>query len=54
MNRLAGACYETSSKNIREEISMPQKLATSRGKRPIHYINEQLMDDTNDQNSFYM
>ena len=28
---------------------MPYKLATSRGKPPIHYINEQLLDDTNEK-----
>ena len=44
-------CYETNSKNRRKERSTPYKLATSRGKPPLHYINEQLFDDTNEKTS---
>ena len=47
---LVNHCYETSSKNRRKERSTPWKLVTLRGQPPIHYINEQFFDDTNDQN----
>ena len=45
-------CYETSSKNTIKERSMPNKSVTSRGKPPIHYINEQFLDNSNYKTSF--
>ena len=45
-------CYETSSQNRIKERSTTWKLASSRGKPPLHYINEQFLDDTNDKTSF--
>ena len=44
--------YETNSKNRRIERSTPYKSATLRGKPPIHYINEQFLDDTNEKTYF--
>jgi len=37
---------------IEEEIDQPSKLASSRGKPPLHYTNEQLLDDINDKTFF--
>ena len=34
------------------EEKRDKHLATSRGKPPLHYINEQFLDDTNDKTSF--
>ena len=48
------ADYETNSKNRRKERSNPYKSTTSRGKPPIHYINEQFFDDTNEKTSLYI
>ena len=45
-------CYETSSRKDRKERSTPYNLASSRGKPPLHYINEQLLDDSNEKTSF--
>jgi len=42
-------CYATSSQIDR---SATQKLLCSRGKPPLHYINEQLLDDSNVKTSF--
>ena len=42
-------CYETSS---RKDRSTPSNSASSRGKPPLHYINEQFLDDTNEKTSF--
>jgi len=44
-------CYGTNSKNRRKDRSTTKKISSSRGKPPLHYINEQLLDDTNDKNS---
>jgi len=44
-------CYATGSKNRRKYISTTWKLASSRGKPPLHHINEQLLDYTNDKTS---
>ena len=41
-------CYATSSKIDR---STTYKLSSSRDKPPLHYINEQFLDDTNDKTS---
>ena len=45
-------CYETSSRKDRKDRSTPQNSASSRGKPPLHYINEQFLDDSNDKTSF--
>ena len=45
-------CYETSSQKDRKERSTPQNSASSRGKPPLHYTNEQFLDDSNDKTSF--
>ena len=36
----------------RKERSVPYKSASSRGKPPLHYTNEQFLDDSNDKTSF--
>ena len=45
-------CYETSSRKDRKDRSMPYNSASLRGKPPLHYINEQFLDDSNDKTSF--
>ena len=45
-------CYETCSQKDRKDRSMPYNSTSSRGKPPLHYINEQFLDDTNDKTSF--
>ena len=35
-----------------ENIETPYNSASSRGKPPLHYINEQFLDDSNDKTSF--
>ena len=45
-------CYETNSRKDRKDRSTPQNSASSRGKPPLHYINEQFLDDSNDKTSF--
>ena len=45
-------CYGTSSRKDRKDRSTPQNLASSRGKPPLHYKNEQFLDDPNDKTSF--
>jgi len=45
-------CYETNSRKYRKDRSMPLNSASSRGQPPLHYINEQFLDDTNDNTSF--
>ena len=45
-------CYETSSRKDRKDRSTPQNSASSRGQPPLHYINEQFLDDSNDKTSF--
>ena len=47
-----GLCYETNSRKDRKDRSTPYNSASSRGKPPLHYINEQFLDDTNDKTSF--
>ena len=37
---------------IEEERSMTSKLSSLRGKTPLHYANEQFLDDSNDKTSF--
>ena len=38
---------------IEEKIDQRRKkLSTSRGKPPLHYINEQFLNDTNEKTSF--
>ena len=38
--------------NRRKDRSMTSKSSSSRGKPPLHYTNEQFLDDTNDKTSF--
>ena len=45
-------CYETSSQKDRKYRSTPHNLAFSRGQPPLHYTNEQFLDDSNDETSF--
>ena len=45
-------CYETSSRKDRKDRSTTQNSASSRGKPPLHYINEKFFDDTNEKTSF--
>ena len=45
-------CYGTNSRKDRKDRSTPYNLASSRGKPPLHYINEQFLDDTNEKTSF--
>ena len=45
-------CYATSSQNRRKERSMTSKSASLRGKPPLHYTNEQFLDDSNEKTSF--
>ena len=45
-------CYATSSQNRRKYRSMPSKSDSLKGKPPLHYTNEQFLDDTNDKTSF--
>ena len=45
-------CYETSSQKDRKDRSMPYNSTSSRGQPPLHYTNEQFLDDTNDKTSF--
>jgi len=42
-------CYATILQNRRRDRSMNSKLASSRGKPPLRYTNEQLLDDTNEK-----
>ena len=44
-------CHETSSRKDRKDRSMPYNSASSRGKPPLHYINEQFLDDSNEKTS---
>ena len=44
--------YETSSQKYKKDISMPYNSISSRGKPPLHYTNEKLLDDTNENTSF--
>jgi len=44
--------YETNSRKYRKYRSMPWNSSSSRGKPPLHYINEQFLDDSNDKTSF--
>jgi len=48
----SGEFYETNSQKDRKEGSTPSNSASSRGKPPLHYTNEQFFDDTNDKTSF--
>ena len=43
-----GGVTETKPKNRRKETS----TVASRGKPPLHYINEQFLDDRNEKTSF--
>ena len=45
-------CYETNSQNRRKNISTPYKSTSLGGKPPLHYINEQFLDDSNEKASF--
>jgi len=45
-------CYETNSRKDRKDRSTPYNSASSRGQPPLHYINEQFLDDTNENTSF--
>jgi len=45
-------CYEASSQKDRTDRSMPQNSASSRGKTPLHYTNEQFLDVSNEKTSF--
>ena len=45
-------CYETSSRKDRKDRSTPQNSASSRGKPPLHYINEQFLNDIDEKTSF--
>ena len=45
-------CYETNSQKDRKDRLTTSELASSRGKPPLHYTNEQFFDDTNDKPSF--
>ena len=45
-------CYETNSQNGRKYRSKTLKSGSSKGKTPLDYINEQLLDDTNDKTYF--
>ena len=47
-NRWVIFCYATSSQNRRKDRSTTYKSTNLRGKPPLHYINEKLLDDTND------
>ena len=47
-----GVCYETNSRKDRKDRSTPENSASSRGKPPLHYINEQFLHDSNDKTSF--
>jgi len=44
-------CYETNSWKDRKDRSTPYNLASSRGQPPLHYINEQFLDDSNEKAS---
>jgi len=45
-------CNETSSQRDRKERSTPQNSTSSRGQPPLHYTNEQFLNDTNEKSSF--
>ena len=45
-------CYETSSRKDRKDRSTPYNSTSSRGKPPLHYIDKQFLDDSNDKTSF--
>ena len=50
-------CYETNSqkdRKDRKDRSMLYNLSSSMGQPPLHYTNEQFLDDTNDKTSFYI
>ena len=51
MSEYHGECYETSSRKDRKDRSMPYNSASSRGQPPLHYINEQFLDDSNEKTS---
>jgi len=44
-------CYVT---RLKKDRLMTSKLVSSRGKPPLHHINEQFLNDTNDKASFYI
>ena len=49
---LSGQFYATSSQNRRKNRSTTWEIASSRGKPPLHHINEQFLDEyTNDKTS---
>ena len=52
LGALEHTCYETSSQKDRKERSTPYNSASSRGQPPLHYINEQFLDASNDKTSF--
>jgi len=45
-------CYETSAQKERKYKSVTSKSTSLRGKPPLHYTNEQFLDDTNENTSF--
>ena len=45
-------CYEPAHKIQERDRSMTSKVAYLRGKPPLHYTNEQFLDDSNDKTSF--
>ena len=45
-------CYETSSQKDRKYRSTQYNSASSRGKPPLNYTNEQFLDVSNDKTSF--
>jgi len=44
-------CYENGLRKDRKDRSTPYNSASSRGKPPLHYINEQFLDDSNEKTS---
>ena len=46
------SCYVTNSKNRRKDRSTTSKSTSLRGWPPLHYTNEQFLDDTNETTSF--
>jgi len=47
-----GGFYVTNSQNRRKDRSTTSKSASSRGKPPLHYTNENFLDDTNEKTSY--
>jgi len=45
-------CYEISSQKDRKDRLTPYNSASWRGKPPLHYTNEQFLNDTNEKTSF--